>query len=63
MLKPSARKLTLAATLLALTVSAVHAQSTPPPPPPVTTDGVTGGDPEPTSPNIVQVILSILHLA
>jgi hypothetical protein len=24
---------------------------------------VTGGDPEPTSPNIIQVILKLLHLA
>jgi hypothetical protein len=58
-------KLILAATLTALTGPVVHAQSTSPtpPPPPTTPGSVTGGDPEPTSPDIIQVILTIFSLA
>jgi hypothetical protein len=65
MFKHLGRKLILAATLTALTSSVVHAQTTSPTPPPTpTTPGsVTGGDPEPTSPDIVQIILTILSLA
>jgi hypothetical protein len=68
MSKQSARKLTLALTLLALTapgLRAAIAQSTPPPPPPPpsTPQTVTGGDPVPTSPNVVDFILTILHVA
>jgi hypothetical protein len=68
MSKQSARKLTLALTLLALTAPGLRsaiAQSTPPPPPPPppTPQTVTGGDPVPTSPNVVDIILTILHVA
>jgi hypothetical protein len=66
MFKHVGRKLMLAATLTALTGSVVHAQTTSPAPPPTTTttpDSVTGGDPEPTSPDIIQIILTILSLA
>jgi hypothetical protein len=65
MSKQSARKLTLALTMLALTAPGLRsaiAQSTPPPPPP-TPQTVTGGDPVPTSPNVVDFILTILHVA
>jgi hypothetical protein len=66
--KHLARKLTLAATLTVLSATAADAstsnasatstlQST------VSPDSVTGTDPEPTSPNIIQVILAFLHLA
>ena len=67
MSKQSARKLTLALTMLALTAPGLRsaiAQSTPlPPPPPPTPQTVTGGDPVPTSPNVVDFILTILHVA
>ncbi len=65
MLKHLGRKLILATTLTTLTGPVVHAQTTSPTPPPTpTTPGsVTGGDPEPTSPDIIQVILTILSLA
>jgi hypothetical protein len=65
MFKQLSRKLILAATLTALTGSVVHAQTTSPTLPPTTTnpDSVTGGDPEPTSPDIIQIILTIVSLA
>jgi hypothetical protein len=65
MFKHFGRKLILAAALTALTGPVVHAQTTSPtpPPPPTTPGSVTGGDPEPTSPDIIQVILTILFLA
>jgi hypothetical protein len=65
MSKKSARKLTLALTLFALTTAGLHASTTPAPvtpTPPVTANGVSGGDPEPTSPNVVQIILALLQL-
>jgi hypothetical protein len=65
MFKHVGRKLMLAASLTALTGTAVHAQTTSPPATPTTpTPGsVTGGDPEPTSPDILQIIVTILTLA
>jgi hypothetical protein len=65
MFKHVGRKLMLAATLTALTSPVVHAQTTSPTLPPTTpTPGsVTGGDPEPTSPDIIQIILTVLYLA
>jgi hypothetical protein len=65
MSKKSTRKLTLALTLLALTVPgfrAATAQSTSTPPP-AAPQSVTGTDPVPTSPNVVAIILAFLHLA
>jgi hypothetical protein len=63
MFKHLGRKLILAATLTALTGPVVHAQTTSPTPPPTTPGSVTGGDPEPTSPDVIQIILTILSLA
>jgi hypothetical protein len=68
MSKHLARKLTLAATLTVLSVTAAHASTSNTSPTStlrstVTPDSVTGTDPEPTSPNIIQVILVLLHLA
>jgi hypothetical protein len=65
MFKHVGRKLMLAASLTALTGTVIHAQTTSPPPTPTTpTPGsVTGGDPEPTSPDILQIILTVLTLA
>jgi hypothetical protein len=65
MFKHVGRKFMLAATLTVLTGSLVHAQTTSPTPPPTTAtpDSVTGGDPEPTSPDVIQIILTILSLA
>lgn len=66
MSKQSARKLTLALTLCALTAPGLCvAQSTTPPtpPPPPAPQSVTGTDPVPTSPNVVEMILAFFHLA
>jgi len=68
MSKHLAQKLTLAVTLTVLSVTAAHGSTsnTPPTSSPqstVSADSVTGTDPEPTSPNIIQVILAVLHLA
>jgi hypothetical protein len=65
MFKHVGRKLILAVTLTALTGPVVHSQTTSPTPPPTTTTpgSVTGGDPEPTSPDVIQIILTILSLA
>jgi hypothetical protein len=68
MYKHVVRKITLALTLalIGLATPAIHAstsdtaRSTSPV---VATDGVTGTDPEPTSPNVVQTILILLYLA
>ncbi len=60
------RKLTLAAAITVLAATKLHAQAsttTPPPPPPPTPATVTGTDPEPTSPNLIDQILTILLLA
>jgi hypothetical protein len=73
MFKYATRKLTLALTLALLTAQAgraVAATTNPPPITPPTTapqtpapGGVTGGDPEPIEPDMVGLILSLLHLA
>jgi hypothetical protein len=68
MKKHLARKLTLAATLTVLSATAAHASTanTSPasaPQPTVTADSVTGTDPVPTSPDVIQMILTFLHLA
>jgi hypothetical protein len=68
MKKHLARKLTLAATLTVLSATAAHASlaTTSPgstPQPTVTGDSVTGTDPVPTSPDVIQMILFLLHLA
>ena len=65
MFKHVGRKLILAVTLTALTGPVVYSQTTSPTPPPTTTTpgSVTGGDPEPTSPDVIQIILTILSLA
>jgi hypothetical protein len=60
MLKHIARNFALALTLVALPTSTIHAQATSTPP---ATPAVTGGDPEPTSPTVVQIVLVVLHLA
>ena len=60
MFKHIARNFALALTLAALSISTIHAQATSAPPP---VPAVTGGDPEPTSPTVVQTILVFLHLA
>jgi hypothetical protein len=67
MFKKVVLKLTIATSLLATAAPAIHASTTTPPSassqPTLTADGVTGGDPEPTSPNIVQIVLQLLQLA
>lgn len=74
MAKSTTPKLTVALLLLLLTASTGRAlqsnaglTSTPPAPPPTSTssapNGVTGTDPEPIDPDIVGLILSILHLS
>jgi hypothetical protein len=55
------RKLTLALALSILAVTGAHADGTPPALP--APSSVTGGSPEPTSPNIVEIILTVLQLA
>ncbi|MGD0443880.1 MAG: hypothetical protein ABSA39_08085 [Edaphobacter sp.] len=60
MFKQIARNLALILALTAFVAPAIHAQAT--------TSAVTGGDPEPTSPNpptsnVIQTILLILSLA
>ena len=68
MFKHFARRLTLAATLTVLSVTAAHASTSSVTPtstsqPTVTPDSVTGTDPVPTSPDVIQMILVFLHLA
>jgi hypothetical protein len=65
MSKHAFRKLTLVAAITVLAVTRAHAQTStpPPPPPPATPNTVTGTDPEPTSPNVIDMILTILYLA
>jgi len=67
MFKHIGRKLILVASLTALTGIVVQAQTTSPPSPPTTPTpspgSVTGGDPEPTSPDIIQIMSTILTLA
>jgi hypothetical protein len=68
MFKKGAVKLTLAITLLALAGHTLRAQSTGSTP---TTSGsttsgsniVSGGDPEPPEPDVIQIILTVLQLA
>ena len=68
MSKHLAQKLTLAATLTVLSVTAAHGSTsnTPPTSSPQSTStagSVTGTDPVPTSPDVVEMILVLLHLA
>jgi hypothetical protein len=55
------RSLVLALVLSLLPLTVAHADDAPPPPP--APSSVTGGSPEPTSPTVVDIILSLLHLA
>jgi hypothetical protein len=55
------RTLVLALALCTLPLAAAHADGTTPPP--ASPSSVTGGSPEPTSPTIVDVVLSLLQLA
>jgi hypothetical protein len=57
MFKHVARNFALALTLTALVTPTIQAQTTITP-----SSAVTGGDPEPTSPDVVQMILVVLHL-
>ena len=59
MFKHVARNFTLALTLTGLSTPAIHASTSSP----ASSTSVTGGDPEPTSPDVVQLILALLHLA
>jgi hypothetical protein len=63
MSKHTLRNLTLVTTLLVGTISAAYAADPTPAPPPITPSSVTGTDPEPSSPNIVDIVLSVLHLS
>jgi hypothetical protein len=68
MKKHLARRLTLAAALTVLSATSAHAATanTSPayaPQPTPTADSVTGTDPVPTSPDVIQMILTLLHLA
>lgn len=54
------RSLVLGLILSILPLTVAHADGAPPPPAP---SSVTGGSPEPTSPTVVDIILSVLHLA
>lgn len=55
------RNLVLALALCTLPITVAHADGTTPAPP--SPSSVTGGSPEPTSPNIVDVVLDLLQLA
>jgi hypothetical protein len=55
------RNLVLALALCTLPLAVAHADGTAPPP--SSPSSVTGGSPEPTSPNIVEVVLYLLQLA
>jgi hypothetical protein len=55
------RNLVLALALCTLPLSVAHADGTTPPP--SSPSSVTGGSPEPISPSIVEVVLSLLQLA
>jgi len=62
MFKHAKNWLVLIAAVAVLSLAA-HADGTAPPqPPPVSPSSVTGGSPEPTSPNVVGIVLSLLHL-
>jgi hypothetical protein len=54
--------LLLALTLAVLSMTAHADGTTPPQPPPASPSSVTGGSPEPTSPCVVGIVLSLLHL-
>jgi hypothetical protein len=64
MVKNGVRKLPLAIVLFTLAAPILRAQSSTQPPnsaqATASDDGVTGGDPEPTSPTVVEIILDIL---
>jgi hypothetical protein len=51
--------LCLAVLLSLLPLAVAHADGPPPPTP----SSVTGGSPEPIAPNVVDLVLSLLHLA
>jgi hypothetical protein len=59
--KSLSRRLLLAAVLGTLSGTIAHADTTTPPPSP-TPGSVTGGDPVPTSPHAVMVILTLLQV-
>jgi hypothetical protein len=61
MQKSFTRRLVLAIILGTLSGTIAHADTTTPPPPP-TPSSVTGGDPVPTSPHVVTVILTLLQV-
>lgn len=70
MLKFKARKLAFALLIVLLAgpvdrgfASGTSSTSTSTNPPSVTTDGVTGTDPEPIEPDIVSLILTLINLA
>lgn len=59
--KSLTRGLVLAFVLSTLSGTIAHADTTTPPPPP-TPSSVTGGDPVPTSPHVVTVLLTLLQV-
>jgi hypothetical protein len=56
------RNLIFALALGIAPLAIAHADGTTPPPP-ASPSSVTGGSPEPTSPKVVELVLSLLHLA
>jgi len=62
MFKFTASRLTLAITLTVLSATAAHASDTGSIPSP-TLASVTGTDPMPTSPNVVDMLVSLMYLA
>jgi hypothetical protein len=62
MFQRTKRNLVLILALSCLPLTIAHADGTPLPPP-ASPSSVTGGSPEPTSPTIVEIILSLLELA
>lgn len=59
MLISGRRKLAFILAICSLLLPCAYANDAPPPASP---DSVTGGSPEPTSPNIVELVLSLLHV-
>ena len=65
MVKHVARTITFALALFAMTAPAVYASATSSVPASGSTAGpsaVTGGDPEPISPHVIEWVLAFLHL-